>query len=232
MKKRTLGFKLVVGGILAVLIPLVVVGLFSVSKASKALADGAKEQSSAIARDLATLTESAMANEVKFVRELAGLAVSRDALSRLVEGGETDMTVLTAQLAATFSRNKGDYEAIVAIDRDGKVVADGIGGKTVGIVLTDRDYFTAAKKGTDHYRVACQIEKFRQPDFRGLRAGNRCRRPFCRRHRGHHEAGCHFRKADLGQSGAGPAILFSSPVTARFWPIPKKSLSSNSTSTN
>ena len=37
MKKRTLGFKLVAGGIMAVLIPLVVVGLYSVNKASDAL---------------------------------------------------------------------------------------------------------------------------------------------------------------------------------------------------
>ena len=151
MKKRTLGFKLILGGILAVLIPLTVVGLFSVNKASHALVQGARQQNSAIARDLASLTQMAMANEVKFVGELAGLAVSREALARLAEAGasgaDAEMAALTAQLAATFSRNSIDYEAIVAIDRDGKVAADGIGGKTVGIGLTDRDYFKAAKEG-------------------------------------------------------------------------------------
>ena len=37
MKRKSLGFKLVAGGIAVVLIPLVVVGLFSVNKASKSL---------------------------------------------------------------------------------------------------------------------------------------------------------------------------------------------------
>ncbi|MBI9084459.1 MAG: Cache 3/Cache 2 fusion domain-containing protein [Desulfobacterales bacterium] len=149
MKKRTLRFKLVAGGIMAVLIPLIVVGLFSVNKASDALTDGAKQQSTAIARDLAALTQAVMANEVKFIGELAGLAVTRAALTRLAEAGPdgAEMAALTAQMAATMGRNSGDYEAVVAIDRDGKVVADGIGGKTIGIGLKDRDYFTAAKEG-------------------------------------------------------------------------------------
>ena len=151
MKKRTLGFKLIVGGILTVLIPLMVVGLYSVNKASTAMANGAKAQNAAIARDLASLTQSAMASEVKFVRELAGLAVSRAVLTRLAEAGadgaDAEITAITSQLEATFGRNSGDYEAVVAIDRDGKVIADGIGGKTVGIGLKDRDYFIAAKEG-------------------------------------------------------------------------------------
>ena len=51
MKKRTLGFKLVAGGIAVVLIPLLVVGLFSVNKATNALVTLSEEQAVNIAKD-------------------------------------------------------------------------------------------------------------------------------------------------------------------------------------
>ncbi len=44
MKKKSLNFKLVVGGIVVVLLPLLVVGLFSINKASKALETSAKHE--------------------------------------------------------------------------------------------------------------------------------------------------------------------------------------------
>ena len=51
MKKKTLGFKLVAGGIAAVLIPLLVVGLFAVNKASDALTQASQSRALDIATD-------------------------------------------------------------------------------------------------------------------------------------------------------------------------------------
>ena len=43
MKKKSLAFKLIAGGIIAVMVPMLFVGIFSVSKASSSLEDLAKE---------------------------------------------------------------------------------------------------------------------------------------------------------------------------------------------
>ena len=167
MRKRSLGFKLVAGGILAVVIPLIVVGVFAVNKSSKALFEDAKHQSAAIVRDLATMTQMVLEQEVKFVRELAGSAATRAALAKVADtgrdGAEAEMAALTEQLTATMGRIGGGYEAVVAIDPSGKVVTDGIGGKTVGIALADRDYFAAAKEGRTIIGTPAKSKKSGKP---------------------------------------------------------------------
>jgi len=50
MKKKSLGFKLVTAGIIAVVIPLIVVGVFSITKSSRALNDSANSQVTAVAK--------------------------------------------------------------------------------------------------------------------------------------------------------------------------------------
>ena len=77
MKKRTLGFKLVAGGIAAVLIPLLVVGLFAVNKASTSLAEASKSQALNIATDLAEAVNLVLAEQLQKVTGLA--AASRKA---------------------------------------------------------------------------------------------------------------------------------------------------------
>jgi len=71
MKKRSLKFKLIIGGILAVVVPLIVVGLFSVNKASDALVKAAKGSATQIARDLAGMTNLALDQEIKLAKAIA-----------------------------------------------------------------------------------------------------------------------------------------------------------------
>ena len=71
MKKRSLKFKLILGGILAVVIPLTVVGLFVINKSSSALVTVANGQAEIVAHNLSTMVDVAMAQEVKFAGELA-----------------------------------------------------------------------------------------------------------------------------------------------------------------
>ena len=60
MKKMTLGFKLILGGIIAVLIPLTIVGIFASFKSSSALEQIALNQSTEIAKGLANMTQLAV----------------------------------------------------------------------------------------------------------------------------------------------------------------------------
>jgi methyl-accepting chemotaxis protein len=67
MKKKTLGFKLVSGGIIAVLIPLLIVGIFAVMKTSGALEALALNQSMEIAKGIANMSQLAVEDELKIV---------------------------------------------------------------------------------------------------------------------------------------------------------------------
>lgn len=60
MKKKTLGFKLVAGGIIAVLIPLLVVGLFAAIKAGNALDEAAKDRAMKGAHYLADMIQGVL----------------------------------------------------------------------------------------------------------------------------------------------------------------------------
>ncbi len=151
MKRRSLGFKLVTGGIAAVLIPLVVVGFFSVNKASKSLEALAKEQAMNIAGNLAAMTQFVLMEEVKLVEELAVGRQLRSTVKTVAEAGMKDAASeidhLNSRLANTMKKVGDDYETIVVSDASGTVIADGNGGTLKGISLADRDYFHVAKSG-------------------------------------------------------------------------------------
>jgi len=142
MKKKSLSFKLMVGGILVVLIPLLIVGVFSAVKSASALSEAAKDQATNIVRDLAGMVQLVLAEEVKVVSEIS---VRSDIIG--AASGTGDLAKTSNELAAAMKKIGKDYEALVVIDKTGIVVADGIGGKSKGINLADRDYFKEVKAG-------------------------------------------------------------------------------------
>ncbi len=149
MKKKTLGFKLVAGGIMAVLIPLVVVGVFSVIKASTALEHVAKEQVEHIATELAGMTEILLDGELKVAMSLAATNDARQTLEKSRNNGVSETESEIAQLGSvlkTFKQNAGDdYEIIIVTDERGTVIADSNDGTNRGISIADRDYFQNAR---------------------------------------------------------------------------------------
>jgi len=151
MKRRSLGFKLVAGGIAVVLIPLVVIGIFAVTKASSSLEVLAKEQAVNIARDLSNMTQLALLQRVAFVEEMALGTLMREAASKVadsgVQGAVDAIGRLNARLADTGKKAGKDIESIVVSDASGTVFADGSGGKLKGMSISDREYFQAAKSG-------------------------------------------------------------------------------------
>lgn len=87
MKKRSLKFKLILGGILVVIVPLSVVGLFAINKSSTALVASAKGQASQVAGDLAVMTDMSIEQEVKLAQEMALEPLLEDAIAKVSEGG-------------------------------------------------------------------------------------------------------------------------------------------------
>ena len=101
MKKRTLGFKLIFGGIIAVLIPLMVVGIFASLKASSALEELALHQSTEVAKGLANMTELAVKEEMKIASQLATTDTIIDAAVKHAQGGASSADIEKAAAALT-----------------------------------------------------------------------------------------------------------------------------------
>jgi methyl-accepting chemotaxis protein len=143
MKKRTLGFKLVAGGIAAVLIPLLVVGLFAVNKASTSLEDASKSQALNIATGLAEAVNLVLAEQVKKVKSLAAIDAFRQAAAKGVLT-ESEENVLNRQIHALVNGLGQNYFGLFLAGSDGVIFAGtkSNGDTTyIGIDIKDRGYF-------------------------------------------------------------------------------------------
>lgn len=149
MKKRSLRFKMMFGGLVAVLVPLLIVGGFAVYKSSGSLQDVAESQSVEVAKSLANMANLAVQEELKIVSQISGLSVIVDVAAKHAQGAakSAEVAEATADLTALVSQSGNEYETVFVAGLDGKVIADGVNGRYVGIDLSDRDYFREAKAG-------------------------------------------------------------------------------------
>ncbi|MEN6320544.1 MAG: methyl-accepting chemotaxis protein [Syntrophaceae bacterium] len=157
MKKVTLNFKLIAGGIIAVLIPLLVVGIFAVVKASGALEDAARDRAMKGAHNLASMVKEVLATELKVAGELA---VSSEAIKAAADGNVDEMN---RKLASTTAKIGKDYEAILVTDVNGAIVSDSTKGDWKGISLTEREYFQKAKSGNANVGAVVKSKKSGNP---------------------------------------------------------------------
>ena len=153
MKKRSLKFKLIVGGILAAIIPLTFVGIISMKKSSDAIMALAKGRAEMVAADLAVLTEQVMEQEVKLARELAHDPVieraARAVLKDGVDGAAAELKAADQAIARFFKQAGNSYDLIFVADSKGIAIADSMGGalREKKLSVADRDYFGIAKSG-------------------------------------------------------------------------------------
>ena len=145
MKNLTLRMKMLLGGVLLVLIPMVILGSLAYFRATAAVENEAFDKSLHIAQRLADMTQIVMEEEVKLVRSLASDGRLIAALENLTSGEKEQSANELAAVIANFKRmNKmwtDEYEAILVTDVQGKVIADNTGGGYVGIDLAQRRYF-------------------------------------------------------------------------------------------
>ncbi len=146
MKKRTLGFKLVTGGIAAVLIPLLVVGLFSVNKASTSLADASKSQALNIATDLAEAVNLVLEEQLQTAASLSAIHAFRDAAANGLLT-EIEETAINRQIHDVLKGLGPNYAGLFLAGRDGMIFCGTrYNGETdyKGLDIKDRDYFKNA----------------------------------------------------------------------------------------
>ncbi len=154
MKKRSLKFKLVAGGILASMVPLAVVGFFAVNTSSNALITAAEGQALQVAANLADTADMMMAQEVKLAREMAiDPLVHRAAVSVAEQGIEnagTQLKELDDFLVKSYKEIGSGYDLFFVTDASGITISDSDGGsfRQKKMNISDRDYFIQAKTGT------------------------------------------------------------------------------------
>lgn len=145
--KLSLKSKLILGGIIATMLPLVIVGYFSVSKSTHALVANAEFQSLQIAKDLALLAEEIVGQEIIYAESMAQTPVITNAVSRAYNSDATSSDAALQQfLEKVFDKSQGRYESILIANNEGQVIADNT-TRLLGASLKDRDYFKIAKQG-------------------------------------------------------------------------------------
>ncbi len=151
MKDKSLNFKLVFGGIIAVLIPVLVIGAFSVNRSSGGLRALSEEQVLNLAMDLADMTNLILLEELKQVKQLGVAQTTVTALEKYGESGRdddiTEIDTLDEMLGRIMDSTGQDYETILVSDTRGRIIADGSNGKHTGTSIADRSYFQTAMRG-------------------------------------------------------------------------------------
>jgi methyl-accepting chemotaxis protein len=116
---------------------MLVVGIYSAIKSSQALGDVAREQSTLVARSLASMVQVDMVEQVNIAKAIAtGLA-----------GSTADVDAVSRKLEAAHKSLGENYEQFIFINEQGIVAADSVGGRTKGISVTDRSYYKEARSG-------------------------------------------------------------------------------------
>lgn len=106
MKTLTLKFKLVVTGVLIALIPLSVVGLFSIVQSSQAIRELAENRSLMAAQNCATLANNFVEEEIKLARSMATSHIVGGAIQGAVLGQKDAITTLDRYLSSEFQNGQ------------------------------------------------------------------------------------------------------------------------------
>jgi methyl-accepting chemotaxis protein len=153
IRDLTLGFKLIVGGLFLVLVPLIVVGAISLQKSADGLVKRAQSELFQVASDLASMTGAVMEAELKFVRGMALNPLVHAAVEQVakegVEGSMDSLKAMDAHLVNAFESVGQGYELFVLADATGLSISDSMGGamRENKVNIKDRDYFIAARQG-------------------------------------------------------------------------------------
>jgi methyl-accepting chemotaxis protein len=149
MKNRSLNFKLLAGGSLCVLLPILAFAFFSETKLTTDLSALNRQNVESMAKSLAVLTQMVLQEEIKLAKDLAVGNTTIDVAARVAEIGipdaTTDIQRLDRKLVNTMKQIGENYETIYVCNPEGIIYADSIGGSVKGISVKDRLYFQDAK---------------------------------------------------------------------------------------
>lgn len=151
MKITSIRFRLVAGGIILVLLPLIVIGIFSITQSSSALSDLSKTQAESIALDLAELADQLLKEEIKIAEVFAADEKVIDVVAIVNKSGTASATLeirsLYESIGKQFSKLSTSYQGVFVSDAHGNLFTGALedGKEYKGSNVGDREYFQAAK---------------------------------------------------------------------------------------
>ena len=148
MRKSTLRFKMALGGIILVLVPIAVIGVFSAVKSSNVIQEMSAQQSIQIAKSLSGMVQLVLQEEMNLATAIAVEKNVIDAADKAKQGGaDVETAAASAYLSQVMKKVGNNYEGITLLDANGVVFADGEGGTNKGINASEREAFKIAKTG-------------------------------------------------------------------------------------
>ena len=139
--KLTLKYRLILGGIAAVFIPLFIAGIVIYIQLSNSLLEMTKEKLAYIARDTADFIDATLMQEIKLA---SAIAMDLDVIQASLTG---DYRVAQKDLESIHKRIGGGYATIFLLDKNGIARAEPMFPQQIGLDLSDRKYFLDAKEG-------------------------------------------------------------------------------------
>lgn len=149
MKTKSLGFKMVLGGILVVLVPLLAVGLFASIRSGELLEHLSREQATSLAKSLSAMAQVAMENQLKTAKSLASeqeITAAAEIIRKGTGPVETALATMEKRLAQAHKSMGDDYDQFVFVNADGVVTTDSL-NKGKGTNISERAFFKDAKAG-------------------------------------------------------------------------------------
>jgi methyl-accepting chemotaxis protein len=153
MTKQSLRFKLIGGGILLVIVPLICVGLVSTYKATRFLTGFATTQSERTSAGLADSLNLLLEEQIRISRSIAASFRNFGGMDIDFYGGKDIEDTTFKRVNATMHRIlKGlgpNYESLFMGDKDGLLYAGSLQNGDCpfkGLDISGRDYFASAKK--------------------------------------------------------------------------------------
>ncbi|MCX7981524.1 MAG: methyl-accepting chemotaxis protein [Syntrophales bacterium] len=148
MKSKGLKTKLMVGGILISVLPILILGIIAFIFSTKSIEDEAQNKTLMLARSTANMVDAIMRSEII---NMGMQSRSNEVLNAIKEANAGNVGEKTEMLQETLSRiqahAKERFEFIFATDKNGVVIADSINGGARGINVSDREYFKRAMDG-------------------------------------------------------------------------------------
>jgi PAS domain S-box-containing protein len=133
--------KMIIGGIIAVVIPFVITGAIIYIQLSGSLMQMAKKRSLHLSNDIAQIIDNFIEFNLRFIISIASDPDVIDALKT------SDYEIVTHELNAIYKNIQWDETTIFLTDKDGIAKVDTRFPHQQGLDLSDRDYFIKAKNG-------------------------------------------------------------------------------------
>jgi methyl-accepting chemotaxis protein len=151
MKRLSLTWKLIIGGIVLVIVPLASVSGIALYYSSDALSSLAQSRAKFVAKNIADMVQTMLSQELKLVEEMSTNRLAIKMVQKASQGNDklsgSDAAEAGAWLSDAGKKLGKDHELIALVSAGGHTIADSIGSKAVGIDVTDRDYYQKALNG-------------------------------------------------------------------------------------